>query len=79
MLCFFPMEERMCVLTKSQVAQLLKVSPRTIDYWRSNYGLPTVKIGQVCRFHPDLVLDWFDSYLTGSRDFKKEGEKYSKI
>jgi excisionase family DNA binding protein len=46
-------------LTKKQVCEVLQISPRTLDLWRSRDGLPTVKIGNVCRFKREVVLEWF--------------------
>ena len=46
-------------LTKKDVCALLKISPRTLDLFRARDGLPTVKIGNVCRFRRDAVTEWF--------------------
>ncbi|MDO4574976.1 MAG: helix-turn-helix domain-containing protein [Planctomycetia bacterium] len=52
----------MDILTKKEVAALLRVSERSIDLWRERDGLPTVKIGQVCRFYREAVLRWFEQF-----------------
>lgn len=52
----------MCILNKKQAAELLHISQRTMDYWRVNFGLPTVKIGQTCRFFPEDILNWFSKF-----------------
>lgn len=57
------------ILTKKEVAALLKVSERSIDLWRQRDGLPTVKIGQVCRFYREVVLQWFEKFQQ-----RKEGK-----
>ena len=46
-------------MTKEQVCKTLQISPRTLDLWRQRDGLPTVKIGHVCRFKREAVLEWF--------------------
>ena len=46
-------------LIKEQVCKMLQISPRTLDLWRQRDGLPTVKIGNVCRFKREDVLEWF--------------------
>lgn len=58
----------MSLLSKRQVCEILQVSVRTLDYWRSNYGLPTLKLGQVCRFDESEVLEWF-------KQFKQRGQQ----
>lgn len=52
----------MSVMTKKEVARLLRVSERTVDTWRKVYGLPTMKLGQVCRFDQGEVLAWFERF-----------------
>ena len=49
-------------LTKEQVCKVLQISPRTLDLWRQRDGLPTVKIGHVCRFKRADVLEWFMTF-----------------
>ena len=43
--------------TKSELAEFLKVSERTIDRMRSE-GLPSFKMGVNVRFEKELVLKW---------------------
>ncbi len=53
------------VMTKDQVQEMLQISERTLDVWRAEHGLPTVKIGNVCRFHRADVLAWFLKFQKG--------------
>lgn len=46
-------------LTKKDICQRMAISPRTLDLWRAKHGLPTVKLGGVCRFRWDEVEAWF--------------------
>jgi len=50
--------ENVELLTKDQICKMLQISPRTLDLWRSRYGLPTVKLGNVCRFKRGAVLEF---------------------
>lgn len=49
----------MSVITKKQLAEKWGVSERTVDQWRSDHGLPAVKIGNVLRFNEAEVMEWF--------------------
>lgn len=55
----------MSVMTKREIARLLRVSERTIDTWRKMFGLPMRKVGQVCRFDEEEVLAWFQRFREG--------------
>lgn len=50
------------VMTKKDVQEMLQISERTLDVWRAVHGLPTVKIGSVCRFNCAVVLEWFQRF-----------------
>lgn len=63
----FDEREKMSLLSKRQMCEILQVSVRTLDYWRSNYGLPTMKLGQVCRFDEKEVMEWFQQYKERGR------------
>lgn len=45
-------------LTKKELAELLKVTIRTIDRLCTHEGLPFVKFGRNVRFEKEKVLDW---------------------
>jgi excisionase family DNA binding protein len=47
------------VLTRSELAKLLRVNERTIDNLRKE-GLPYFKVGTNVRFHWSKVLEWLD-------------------
>jgi len=46
------------LLTTTQVATLLAVSPRTICLWAESHALPGLKVGRQWRFHPEAVQHW---------------------
>jgi excisionase family DNA binding protein len=46
-----------CLLTKRELAQKLKLSRRTIDYWMRDGRLPYLKIGKTVRFQWRQVLE----------------------
>lgn len=45
-------------LTLKEVAELLKVKPRTIYAWVSDRRIPYERKGGLLRFRLDAVLDW---------------------
>ena len=45
-------------LTIDDVADLLKCSVRTVNYLRTNDGLPCVKLGRLVRFSKEQVQEW---------------------
>jgi excisionase family DNA binding protein len=45
-------------LSQADVADYLKVSPRTIRRWSQTLGLPSHKIGDIVRFRRDEVDAW---------------------
>lgn len=47
-------------LTIDDVADLLKCSVRTVNYLRTNDGLPCVKLGRLVRFSRDAVQAWLE-------------------
>ena len=49
------MEEYM---NKKELAALLKVSPRQIDYLRANRNLPWFALGMCVRFDREAVVQW---------------------
>lgn len=63
------------VMTKEEVAKLLRVSEHTIDNWRAKNGLPCHRVGNVCRFARAEVLEWFASICETNGDQGKEAEK----
>lgn len=56
------------LLTESQVAQLLDVSPKTLATWRSTgrYALPFLRIGARIRYRRQDVAAWLESRLHGA-------------
>lgn len=59
-------------VTKREMAETLSISVRTLDLWRRDYSLPTVKLGQVCRFDREAVLRWFTQFREGGEKSEKE-------
>ncbi|MGN1273749.1 MAG: helix-turn-helix domain-containing protein [Thermoguttaceae bacterium] len=47
-------------LKVDEVAKLLKCSPRTVNYLRTNSGLPCVKLGRLVRFSSEAVQAWLE-------------------
>lgn len=47
-------------LKVDEVADLLKCSPRTVNYLRTNSGLPCVKLGRLVRFSREAVQAWLE-------------------
>lgn len=56
----------MKVLTVSEVADILKLHPRTVTKMARNSEIPATRIGRVWRFEEAVVLDWFNAQLTGT-------------
>ena len=46
------------ILTKKELAELLKVSQRTIDNLRKNQGLPCAVVGRSIRFTEEGIDAW---------------------
>jgi len=47
-----------CFLTVEEVAELLRVKPRTIHYWVSERRIPFRKAGRFTLFDCDEVINW---------------------
>ena len=47
------------VMDLHEVANMLKVSPRTVQKWMRRNDFPYYKIGKVLRFLKSEVLEWF--------------------
>lgn len=50
------------ILTGSQLCELLGVSPRTVQKWKSEYSMPFIKAGNICRYEKDEVIAWFKQF-----------------
>ena len=51
-------EIRWNLVTRRQVAEMLKVSVHTVDNYRRTKGLPFVKIGNSVRFSIPEIIEW---------------------
>ena len=51
-------KERPIYLTLKEVAELLKVKPRTVYSWVSDNRIPFERKGSLLRFRLDAVLAW---------------------
>ncbi|MBL5973050.1 MAG: DNA-binding protein [Candidatus Leucobacter sulfamidivorax] len=52
------------IMTGEQVAELLQVSPRTIEEWRqTNGGPPFRRVGRHVRYLRPEVLAWFQELV----------------
>jgi excisionase family DNA binding protein len=49
-------------LTKVELADRCRVSPRTIDNWISQKKIPVIKIGRVMRYKWNDVLEALESH-----------------
>lgn len=50
------------LLTTEEAAAILKMSRRTLEYWREQgYGLPFLKVGRAVRYERQTIVD----YLAG--------------
>lgn len=49
------------LLTLSQVAELLRVSEKTIRRWMISKRLPHARLGRVVRFRQDELLRWIEA------------------
>ena len=47
-------------LTLKEVAELLKVKPRTIYAWVSDKRIPYERKGSLLRFRLDAILAWYE-------------------
>lgn len=45
--------------TLTEIAELLRVSPKTVYYWVSRSEIPYLKVGRHLRFNPHQVLSHF--------------------
>jgi excisionase family DNA binding protein len=50
------------LLTKFDIAERLKVAPRTVDSWMKKGKIPFLKIGKSCRYRWPDVLDKLNAY-----------------
>lgn len=48
------------ILTKKEMAELLKVNERTVDQLRKK-GLPHFKVGRNVRFKKNEALEWLEN------------------
>lgn len=49
-------------LTEVEAAEILAVSPRTLQQWRvKGGGPPYQKFGAACRYDPDALAAWIDA------------------
>jgi len=62
------------ILTKKEVAQILKISERTVDSLRKHQGLPYASVGRSIRFDEAAIDAWLRSQ---SITTETEGDKAS--
>jgi predicted DNA-binding transcriptional regulator AlpA len=55
-----PPEDQQVLLTRPQMAQLLGVSPSTLDRWSVIPGFPVIRGPRMVRFHRKTVLEYVD-------------------
>lgn len=54
------------LLNKKQAAELLQISVRALDELRAKKGLPAYRIGGVCRFSREEILQWMEQCREGN-------------
>ena len=59
-------------LTQYDLARILKVSKMTIFNYRKNFGLPCHAVGNIVRFNPDEVAQWWEAQT--EKRFKEESK-----
>jgi hypothetical protein len=48
---------------KNAVAEMLDVSPRTVEAWTQRRLIPHVRVSHRCvRYRLDEIVDWFESF-----------------
>ncbi len=53
------MEQNLVLLDQKQAAQLLGVSPKTMEAWRvRGFGPKFIKVGRLCRYLESSLLDF---------------------
>ena len=71
---------RQWYMTVDDVAKMLKCSVRTVNYLRTNDGLPCVKLGRLVRFPLDKVQAWLEqkmgSVLPSMIEHRQEKEEW---
>lgn len=54
------LKERTDPLNVSELAQLVGVTEATVQRWARKRQIPTIRIGDVIRFHPAMLADWIE-------------------
>ncbi|GBR74135.1 helix-turn-helix MerR-family like proteins [Candidatus Termititenax aidoneus] len=49
------------IITKKQVAELLQVREKTVEYWTRIRAIPIVKLGRNIRYSKPDILAWLDN------------------
>ena len=62
--------EQPLFLNKSQLAQAIPASKRTIDYWRQRGYIPYLKVGGIVRFDLAKVLEALARFEVRERRFE---------
>ena len=55
------------LIDSKTLAEVLGVSPFTVDLWRRREGLPVVKVGREWRIHRPSLIQWFNRKKEVSR------------
>lgn len=53
--------------TPKEIADLLRVSPKTIYYWVKRNEIPFIRVGRHLRFNTQMVLDWLTAKTEDSK------------
>ena len=67
------------ILTVEEVAELLKVSERTVYDWAQKGSIPCGKLGSTWRFKRGEIEKWVDSKLTRSEKVSAEAMKIKSV
>jgi predicted DNA-binding transcriptional regulator AlpA len=49
------------LLTKKKVAEIMRVSERSVDNYRKNEGLQSIKVGRLVRFIEEKFYEWLQA------------------
>ena len=60
------------LLGEKEAAEILGVTPGTLQVWRSTgrYAIPFIKVGRLVKYRPDVLEIWLESrtHLSGATE-----------
>lgn len=61
-------ERRGAIITGKQLCEMLAISPRTLQKWKSENSMPFIKAGNICRYEKDEVIAWFRQFRQNRKE-----------